>query len=304
MYKIFYDNNQFVILVDGVQNSSGELLLEHDKLYVLTLLPIYEGSLFLPISATAKMTDGELCCTISHVKLEENQYYLLPKFAPYLHSGNPRVEIQREFGEHTITVFTDKLPKLLIENKTNFCTVTLPEYPEKLQEAVLDSGVLFYALCPHYLCVIMYDYNDYNVLIDTECDSYTFTEDGIDYVTHLHDNQGRIYKCSLTFDGKQYVPTTQKFEYSNAHETHADLIPFDFAEACLAEDFDYCANLLSPNCSQSMDDIAKIFEEACDLVLPNCPLPKNTVLLKLAGGKLAKCKFLLKYGLISGISLV
>ena len=55
MYKIFYDNEQFAILLDGEQSSSGMLELEADKNYVLTLLPIYDKTLFLPISSNVKI---------------------------------------------------------------------------------------------------------------------------------------------------------------------------------------------------------------------------------------------------------
>lgn len=46
MFKIYYDNEQFVILVDGMQNSSGVIELDSEKSYVLTLLPIYDKTLF------------------------------------------------------------------------------------------------------------------------------------------------------------------------------------------------------------------------------------------------------------------
>ena len=115
MYKIFYDNSQFVILVDGTQNTSGMIELDAERNYILTLLPIYDKTLFLPISSTAKIVGGKLICNIPNVKLDINMYYLIPKFAPYIPPSNPQVEMQREFGEHTITVYTDNIPKLLIE---------------------------------------------------------------------------------------------------------------------------------------------------------------------------------------------
>ena len=46
MYKIFYDNSQFVILVDGTQNTSGMIELDAERNYILTLLPIYDKTLF------------------------------------------------------------------------------------------------------------------------------------------------------------------------------------------------------------------------------------------------------------------
>ena len=62
MYKIFYDNSQFVILVDGTQNTSGMIELDAERNYILTLLPIYDKTLFLPISSTAKIVGGKLIC--------------------------------------------------------------------------------------------------------------------------------------------------------------------------------------------------------------------------------------------------
>ena len=60
MYKLFYDNSQFVILVDGEQNSSGMIELKKKKVYILTLLPIYDKTLFLPISSVCKIKNNRL----------------------------------------------------------------------------------------------------------------------------------------------------------------------------------------------------------------------------------------------------
>ncbi len=300
MYKIFYDNNQFVILVDGEQNSSGVIELEVDKMYILTLLPIYDKTLFLPISSSAKYENGNLVCNIPNIKLDINQYYLIPKFAPYLPPSNPQVDMQREFGEHTITVYTDSVPKLLIENKSNFISVILPEYPDKMQEAVLDNGVLFYILCSHYLCVVFYDYDDYSVLIDKECESYEFDNTGISIKINLNDNQGRIYHCHLTFDEKEYIADSEKFEYSNYHTPHEKLLGYDFLQALIAEDYDYCDNLLSPKCSQSIEDLAKLLENADDIILPNCPLKDNCVYV-ISQDKTTKCHFSVSCGKIEKV---
>ncbi len=301
MYKLFYDNSQFVILVDGEQNSNGMIELDSEKVYILTLLPIYDKTLFLPISSVCKIKNNRLVCNISHIKIDINQYYLIPKFAPYMPPSNPEVDMQREFGEHTITVYTDNVPKLLIENKSNFISVVIPEYPEKMQEAVLDNGVLFYILCPHYVCVIFYDYTDYSVLIDKECESYTFDNNGISFKINLNDNQGRIYNCALSFDGKEYVLNHENFEYTNFHTSHEKLLGYDFMQGLLAEDYEYCQNLLSPDCPQTMEDITKLFENFEDIILPTCPF-KNSVVYAICGNRPLKCTFLTENGKITKIN--
>lgn len=293
MYKIFYDNSQFVILVDGTQNTSGMIELDAERNYILTLLPIYDKTLFLPISSTAKIVGGKLICNIPNVKLDINMYYLIPKFAPYIPPSNPQVEMQREFGEHIITIYTDNIPKLLIENSSNFISVPIPEYPEKMQEAVLDSGVLFYILCPHYLCVVFYDYNDYSVLIDKECESYTFDDNGISFKISLADNQGRVYNCHLTFDGKEYTADNEYFDYTNKHHCHEKLIAYDFLQAILAEDYDYCKELLSPTCPQSIDDFMQMFEDLTDIIIPNCPINDNYMFLVFKDN-VKKCTYSIK----------
>ncbi len=299
MFKIYYDNEQFVILVDGMQNSSGIIELDSEKSYVLTLLPIYNKTLFLPISSTIRLKNSSLVCNIPYIKLDKNQFYLTPKFAPYIPPSVPHVDVQREFGEHIITVYTDNIPKLLIENKTNFITIVLPEYPEKLQEAVLDSGVLFYCLCKHYLCVVFYDYNDYSVLIDKECDNYEFDENGVTITINLHDNQGRKYISHLTFKDNEYFCDNDYFEYKTPHTPHEKLLGYDFMQAILAEDFEYCKKLLIPNLFDE-SEIKQMFDGLDDLIIPNCPI-KNNYVFALINGKIVSIKFITNHGFIEKI---
>ncbi len=300
MYKIYYDREQFSVLIDGVQNSSGILDLEREKSYILTLLPIYDKTLFVPISSVAKLNNNKLICSIPHIKLDKDQYYLMPKFAPYLPPHSPHVDIQREFGDHTITVYTDNLPKLLIENKSNFISVTLPCIPDKLQEAVLDNGVLFYCLAPNYLCVIFYDYNDYSVLIDKECESYTFDENGIEISVHLNDNQGRIYTSHLSFNEKEYICDKEQFDYSNYHTPNEKLVGYDFLQGLMAEDFNYCEKMLSSSCNTTLEDISKKLENMEELIIPNCPIKNNSIFIKTADD-IVKCSFKIKSGMIEAI---
>lgn len=303
MYKIFYDNSQFVVMVDGDQNSDGKIELDNSKTYILTLLPIYDKTLFLPISSTAKINNNNLECSIPHIKIDTNQYYLIPKFAPYLPPHSPRVDMQREFGEHTITVYTDNVPKMLIENKSNFISVILPEFPKKMQEAVLDGGILFYCLCDKYLCVILYDYSDYSILIDKECDSYSFDENGINFTIALNDNQGRVYSCHLMFDGKEYVSDNEKFEYLTPHTPHKRLVGYDFLQAIIADDIDYARNKLSSNCPKTIEEIAESLQNCNDIIIPNCPISNDNIFIVL-DGKIKKCHFSIRNDLVENLQIL
>lgn len=301
MIKIFYDNEQFVVLVDGEQNSKGIIELDPEKTYVLTLLPIYDKTLFLPISSTAKIKNDNLICSVPYIKIDTNQYFFTPNFAPYLPPVTPHVDIQREFGEHTITIYTDNLPKLIVENKSHFITVLIGGYPEKIQEAVLDNGVLFYCLCKKYLCVIFYDYNDYTLLIDKECDSYEFDDSGVTIKVKLNDNQGRVYTSHLTFDGKDYVCDKENFEYLSPHTPHEKLLGYDFLQAVLAEDYEYCKQLLSPTCPLSIEQIEKMFENATDIIIPNIFLKPGVYYLA-TKTKPITCKLTFEGNLVSNIA--
>lgn len=303
MYKIYYDNSQFSILVDGTQSTCGVLELDNEKSYVITLLPLMVTTLFLPISCNVKLKNGSLVCAIPYIKIDNNQFYLTPKFSPYIPFNVPHVDMQREFGEHTITVYTDSIPKLLIENATNFITVTLPEYPEKLQEAVLDKGVLFYCLCKKYLCVVFYDYNDYSVLIDKECDSYTFDENGVTLRIILNDNQGRVYISHLTFKDNEYICDNDYFEYKNPHTPHKNLICYDFMQGLIAEDDEYCKKLLAPSCTHSIEEIEAMFDKLENLIVPNCPIKINCVYAQI-NGKICTIKFVVKDGFIEKITIL
>lgn len=275
MFKIFFDSSQFVILVDGKQVSCGVTELSLDKSYVITLLPIFDKTLFLPISSVTECKEGKLLCNIPHIKIDDNQFYLTPKFAPHIPPCTPKVHLQREFGEHTITVWTDGVPKLNIENNNHFIVVVLPEFPTAMQEAVLDSGVLFYCLCPHYLCIVRFDYNDYILLVDKECDSYDIVEGGITLEVSLKDNQGRRYIAHLSYNGEEYVCDWDKFEYTRKHTPHPNLIGYDFLQALAADDLDYCKNLLSPTCVQDITQISNMFEDMKDIIIPNCKIKEN-----------------------------
>lgn len=301
MFKIYFDNSQFVVLVDGKQISCGVIELQLGKSYILTLLPIFDKTLFLPISSTAECDNGNLVCNIPHIKIDQNQFYLIPKFAPHIPPSTPKVELQREFGEHTITVWTDGVPKLNIENSSNFIMVLLPEYPTKFQEAVLDSGVLFYCLCPHYLCVVFFDYNDYTLLVDKECDSYEFDESGITYEVNLKDNQGRKYTSHISFDGKEYVCDWDKFEYKCRHTPHERLIGYDFLQSLAVGDLDYCKLMMSPSCTQEIEHIATMFEDMQDIIIPACPTKKGCHYIAFSD-KIRCCQISLQNGLITSIS--
>lgn len=303
MYQIFYDNEQFVILVDGEQNSSGILELDDEKSYILTLLPIYDKTLFLPISSSVRLKNNSLVCTIPHIKLDKKQFFLTPKLAPYIPVTNSHIDMQREFGEHTITIYTDTVPKLLIENLKNFVTVVIPEYPEKLQEAVLDNGILFYCLCKHYICVVFFDYNDYIVLVDKECDSYVFDESGITITISLNDNQGRKYVSHLVFDNKEYICDKEYFEYNSPHIPHDKLLGYDFMQAILAEDYDYCKRLLAPNCTYDEEQLSQMFENLQDIIIPTIPV-KNNCIFAYINNKVTSVQFFIQNSLIEKIILM
>lgn len=303
MIKIYYDKNKFVAMVGGAENFSGIIELPSEKAIPLTLFPTFEKTLFIPITAWILAKADSLVCPIPHIKLSNNEFYLTPKFTPYIPPISPSVDLQREFGEHMLTVYTDSLPRLLIENKYTFINVILPEKPEKLQEAVMDSGILFFCLCKTYLCVVFYDYTDYKLLIDKDCDSYSFDEQGITFKIKLNDNQGRIYTAHLSFNGSEYVCDSDSFEYENLHTPHEKLLGYDFLQAIIAEDTDYVKRLVLPNSNIDIEDVSKSLEGIEDILLAHAPKTDNEIYAFCEKG-VKKCTFFTQNGFISGVNIV
>lgn len=303
MINIYYDKNKFMVMVDGVQNSSGKIEIASGKSVSLIIFPTFEKTLFIPISAWLHTKTDSINCSIPNIKLSNQDFYLTPKFTPYIPPAPPNVAMQREFGEHTITIYTDSLPKMLIENKSTFINVILPEMPDKLQEAVMENGILFYCLCKNYLCVVFYDYNDYKILIDKDCDSYSFDEEGINFSINLHDNQGRIYHAHLAFDGTEYTCDKDSFDYENLHTPHEKLLGFDFLQAIMAEDLDYISRLLAPNAKIDLEQTCTSLDGIEDFLVPSIPTFDSNVFV-FCGKAVKKCTFFTQNGLICGVNIV
>lgn len=300
MYKIYYDNNNFSLLVDGIFVKENFFSLKNNDCVLITLLPIFKQSLFLPVCAKVMINGGNLVLNIPFIKISENEFYLTPKFCPYIPYTSSGVDLQREFGEHTITVYTDTFTRLVIENQSFFINISLPEKPYKLQEAVLENAVLFYCLCKKHICIIAYDYNDYKILVDKDCDNYVFDEKGISLSVNLNDNQGRIYHAHLFFDGKDYQCDQESFEYTNKHKVNEFLLGYDYLQSLLAGDYDYCKSILTQNCDFNEQNLAKTLEKAQDLLIPTCKINSSKVYVLMENKNLC-IDFLTKNGLIDKI---
>lgn len=303
MIKIYYDKDKFIVTVGGVENFNGVIELPLEKPIPITLFPTFEKTLFIPITAWIFAKADNIICPIPHLKLSNNEFYLTPKFTPYIPPVPPSVDLQREFGEHMLTVYTDSLPRLLIENKYTFINVILPEKPTKLQEAVMDSGILFFCLCPNYLCVVFYDYNDYKLLIDKDCDNYAFDEKGVSFKLNLGDNQGRIYNAHLSFNGTEYICDSDSFEYENLHTPHEKLLGYDFLQAIMAEDTEYAKRLLLQGANIDMQNILTALDGIDEILLPKTFKITNDIYAFCEKG-VKKCSFFTQNGFISAINIV
>lgn len=244
MIRLYYDPTKYVIIHEGKSYAKPPISINATS-YTALLCPIGIRQ-SLPVS-TLYIQDkqGKIYSNIPCYNIGKNDYYLLPHEESFYETVKaPNVISQETFFEHLVTIFIDSRIKFLVENQTNFCEQTLPEKPTKIRCLEVNEGLLFVCVCPNFLLIILYDYEDYKPLVSKFFDRCNFDENGVSLELAVADNQGRYIREHLSYHNGEYITDERIVEYRNRHPVPDQLLPYDFADSLLADDFDYADNLL------------------------------------------------------------
>ena len=212
------------------------------------------------------------------MKINHDEHLLTPKFVPAITPKAPEVLLQRNYGEHNITVYLDIATYLLIENELTFDRILLPECPRVIECIDTPEGVLFTAVCNTAVCVILYDYSDYHIILDMTADEIDFDESGITIKKNLSDSQGRVTIEHLHYANSAYISDGVSIEYTNRHKFSKDIIAYEFVESVLAYDYDFADKLLSiPDMTSFL--VRDFLGEYCNLIIANKPIRDNDYIL-------------------------
>ncbi len=272
MIQLYYNNNEYLLEIDGERVLGGVATLQTCKEYTLFLCPFTDGVSWIPRAAKLNVTaSGELQSSLLTCKVNSNEYMLLPLFVPAIIPSPPEVLIRRSFDEHTVTIYHDSVTHFLIENADSFETVILPETPNIVEQISTSEGVLFIACGDRSVAVVLFDYIDYHIILDIHADEVVISETGINIVRNLCDSQGRVVHEQLQYNDGKYLTESKTYEYKNAHKPNIDLIAYDFIESVVAGDFDYSDKVLN---IPDMDSktVYDFLEEFNSLVIANKPI--------------------------------
>lgn len=246
MIKLYYNDYEYLLEVDGIRCTGGMIELPTSHEYTLSLCPYADGMSWIPITAKLYVNDTcDITSGVTTAKVSDDEWILLPNFIPAVFSRGAEVLLQRTYDEHTVTVYSDIVTHLLVENQHCFESVIIPECPRIIEQIITQEGILFTAVSDSSIVVIMYDYNDYKVILDTVADTVEFDENGLTITTHLLDSQGRIIREHLHYNGGKYESDGLTIDYSNHHKPPTELTAYDYIESILARDYDYADKILN-----------------------------------------------------------
>lgn len=281
MIKLYYNDYEYLLEVDGIRCTGGMVELPTSHEYTLSLCPYTDGVSWVPITAKLHINDTcDITSDLTTAKIGDDEWLLLPNFVPAVISRGAEVLLQRTYDEHTVTVYSDIVTHLLVENQHCFESVIIPECPRVVERIITREGLLFTAVSDSYIVVILYDYIDYKIILDTVADKVDFDENGLTITTHLHDSQGRIISEHLHYNGGTYESDGIVIEYSNHHKPACELIAYDYIESILARDYDYADKML--NIERMTSSVVREFIGDYDtLIIANkCINPTDNILLK------------------------
>lgn len=295
MINIFFDCEKLQILRDGKYIPAPPISLEQGTDHLLLLCS--DGQAIpLPIHISAQ---GEVVCDGSLYHIGEQNYWL-----DTARDDKIKVINQRDFGEHLATTFVDNGIYVTIENPTNYIEQKLPDYPTKIDSICENACDIFFIFCPHFLAIISYDHIDYNLLFTSTFRSCDFTERGITLVRDMLDNQGRVITQRISYRGGQYSTDSYDIDYTCPHSVPDELVPYDFLEALIAQDYPYATKMLNLDGTLTAQEISQFFGEQFDIIY-SCPVLENGVVyirdLSAAPPTISKYKFTITHHLITDI---
>lgn len=304
MVKLFFNASNMHAIINNEEIEENCIILNNMGEYSLQLYPCSTHLILQPIYTTLRVgINNELITALDTIHYSPNEYFILPRFLPYLTHTPLEIINQNEYEEHRITIYSDNLTHVCIENDTNYIDILLPTPPSQSFQEKINNGILFIFSAENYLNIILYDYTDYYNILEKLCDSYEFTENGIIFHTELHDNQGRNIDEEYSYEENTYNLISETFMYNNKHLCADEIMPIDFVQAVLNKDYIYAYNLLE-NTDLSMENMINMFGENGQLVnISTCINDGYVAIITTINGEInyLRFKFVIEKGKITEI---
>jgi len=246
MTNIYYDDNTYLVMLNGIECRGNTLTLSDNSSNTCIILPYSEHVAWVPTSGKLHVSArGELDSGIPNCKIGDREYVLLPKLIPAIIPCAPTVNYQGDYNGHMITIYTDTVTHMLVENENNFINTIIPIIPQKLEKIDVGDGLLFVAISDGHCHIVLYDYVDYKLLIDRDVDTVEFDESGILLSRNMRDNQGRIITEHVHYENGEYVSDYVNIDRANNHTVTSELVAYDLMESVLSGDYEYADKLLA-----------------------------------------------------------
>ncbi|MDE5654322.1 MAG: hypothetical protein K2I46_01775 [Clostridia bacterium] len=270
MTKLYFDNPQGVILIDGAKCNTPTA--RTDGSFCIQYIP-YDDN-YLPIICAVN-GKGKVCDDALFIR--HGKDYIV-RFCPKRKPRNVQSEtyIQKVLEPnsgtaHCLTCLIDECYKINVETQNEFIMLNTPckVCDVKFSCIPISSGQLLsiFALLENgktYVSVLHYQ-DDYTLLLDICCDEVCAEEDGLRVCDCLHDTLNRKCVRKLSFCKECFVEKSRHFENHCSHNYIDEIVPYAFAESVYYGDDDYARRCLS-NILRDCDlkDVLGNFVGICD----------------------------------------
>ncbi|MDE5756355.1 MAG: hypothetical protein K2I23_04625 [Clostridia bacterium] len=252
MTKLYFDNPQGVILIDGVKCNGN--IANADGSFCIQYTP-YDDD-YLPI----------ICAVNGKGKLRDDVIFIrhgkdyIVRFCPQKRpcQRQSQIYIQKVLEpngggtSHCLTCHIDEVCKISVETQSELITLNTPckVADVKFSCIPISSGQLLTIFAnlengKKYACVLHYK-DDYTLLLDLCCDDIVAEEDGLRVRDCLCDTLGRSCIRKLSFCGDCFAEQSRHFENHCAHFYIDEIIPYALVESVCYGDNDCAADCLCP----------------------------------------------------------
>ncbi len=307
MTKLYFDNSQGMILVDGTVCREKTTVV--DNSFCIQYIPF--DSNFLPIYCAVR---GKASLYEDILFIRHGKDYIV-RFCPRkkpIHCQSAlymqKILEPNNSTAHCLTCHIEDGYKMSVETQNELITLETPckVNDVKFSCIPISSGQLICVFaqlenCKQYIAVLHYK-DDYTLLLDICCDEVFVEEDGLRVCDYLRDSLNRKCIRKLSFCGDCFAEQSRHFENVCSHNYIDEILPYVLLESACYGDVDCARNCLCPalkNC-----DIHEIFGDfvgICDcldynpycvtLLYSDCEgLYTKTFRFDVAMGKIQKIK--------------
>ncbi|MDE6275423.1 MAG: hypothetical protein K2M75_02665 [Clostridia bacterium] len=270
MTKLYFDNPQGVILIDGVK--CIDRVANTCEKFCIQYIP-YDDD-YLPIICAA---DGKCKLRDDVIFIRYGKDFIV-RFCPKRKPQNiqNKIYIQKVLepnngAAHCLTCHIEECHKISVETQNELITLCAPckVVDSKFSCMPISSGQLLTIFADlengkKYACVLHYK-DDYTLLLDICCDDIIAEEDGLRVCDYLNDTMGRKCIRKLSFCQDCFVEQSRHFENRCAHSYIDELIPYTLVESVCYGDSDCAKDCLCSalrNCD--LKEILGDFVGICD----------------------------------------